>query len=92
MQAAVAVFSIVWCLVVLFFMYRMWKAHKLRIAIMKEDLDQYARLPPYGEMVFKFWRPFSYYSETTPGQTPGQESRSAHINPGEVQTPPSPPG
>jgi hypothetical protein len=51
----------------------MWKAHKFRIAVMKEDLDKYARLPSYAEMVFKFWRPFSHFSEATPEHTPEQE-------------------
>jgi hypothetical protein len=59
--------------VVLLLMYRMWEVHKLRIAIMREDLDRYARLPPYTEMVFKFWRPFSHFSGSTPGHTPEQE-------------------
>ena len=61
MQTAVTVLSIVLCLVVLFLMYRMWKAHELRIGIMKDDLDTYMRLPSHGEMVFKFWRPLSSF-------------------------------
>lgn len=92
MQTAIVAFSIVWCLVVLHFMYRMWKAHKLRIAVMKEDLDRYMRLPPYGEMVFKFWRPFSYFSEPTGGHTPEEESASPDTAPVELKktsTPPS---
>lgn len=63
MQIAVTAFSIVWCLTGLFFMYRMWKAHRLRIDIMKDDLDTYARLPSYGAMVFQFWRPLSSFVE-----------------------------
>jgi hypothetical protein len=73
MENAIAVFSIIWFLVVLLSIYRMWKVHKFRIAVMKEDLDKYARLPSYAEMVFKFWRPFSYFSEATPEHTPEQE-------------------
>ena len=76
MQTAVTVFSVVWCLVVLFFMYRMWKAHELRIGIMKDDLDTYMRLPSYGEMVFKFWRPLSSFIEETPEGTLKEESTS----------------
>ena len=33
----------------------------MRIDIMKDDLDKYMRLPSYGEMVFKFWRPLSFF-------------------------------
>jgi hypothetical protein len=73
METGIAVFSIIWFLVVLLLIYRMWKAHKFRIAVMKEDLDKYARLPSYAEMVFKFWRPFSHFSEATPRHTPEQE-------------------
>lgn len=76
MQTAVTVFSVVWCLVVLFFMYRMRKAHELRIGIMKDDLDTYMRLPSYGEMVFKFWRPLSSFIEETPEGTLKEESTS----------------
>jgi len=73
MDSAIAVFSIVLFLVVLLSIYRMWKVHKFRIAVMKEDLDKYARLPSYAQMVFKFWRPFSHDNEATPGHTPEQE-------------------
>jgi hypothetical protein len=73
METAIAVFSIIWSLVVLLSIYRMWKVHKFRIALMKENLDKYARLPSYAEMVFKFWRPFSHFSGSTPGHTPEQE-------------------
>ena len=76
MQTAVTVFSLVWCLVVLLFVYRMWKAHELRIGIMKDELDTYMRLPSYGEMVFKFWRPLSSFIEETPEGTLEEESTS----------------
>ncbi len=76
METAVTVFSVVWCLVVLFFIYRMWKAHELRIGIMNDDLDTYMRLPSYGEMVFKFWRPWSSFIEETLEGTPEEEATS----------------
>ena len=81
MQTAVTAFAIVWCLTVLFFMYRMWKAHQLRIGIMKEDLDTYARLPSYAEMVFKFWRPLSSFVEESLEDTPPGESASLDSSP-----------
>jgi hypothetical protein len=73
METAISVFAIIWCLLVLSLIYRMWRVHKFRIAMMKEDLDKYARLPSYAEMVFKFWRPFSYFSEATTEHTPEQK-------------------
>ena len=76
MQTAVTVLSIVLCLVVLFLMYRMWKAHELRIGTMKDDLDTYMRLPSYGEMVFKFWRPWSSFIDETLQGTLEEESTS----------------
>ena len=76
MQTAVTVFSLVWCLVVLLFVYRMWKAHELRIGIMKDELDTYMRLPSYGQMVFKFWRPLSSFIEETLEGTMEEESTS----------------
>ncbi len=73
METGIVVFSVVWCVIGVFFMYRMWRAHRFRIAVMKEDLEKYARLPSYAAMVFKFWRPFSYFSEDTPEHPPEQE-------------------
>lgn len=61
MQIAVRVFTVAFCLAWLLFMYRTWTAYRLRIAIMKDDFDLYARLPSLGEMVFKFWRPLSSF-------------------------------
>jgi hypothetical protein len=82
MQTAVTAFAIVWCLAVLFFMmYRMWKAHQLRIGIMKDDLDAYARLPSYAEMVFKFWRPLSSFVEESLEDTPRGEPASLDNSP-----------
>ena len=78
MQTAVTVFSVVCFLVGLFFIYRMSKAHRLRIGIMKDDLDMYARLPSYGKMVFKFWRPLSSFIEEALEDTPEEESTSLH--------------
>jgi hypothetical protein len=54
----------------------MWEAHKLRIGIMKEDLDVYMRLPSYSEMVFKFWRPLSWFVEQTSGDKPEEAAES----------------
>lgn len=65
METAITAISVFWCVAVLFFLYRMWEAHKLRIGIMKEDLDTYMKLPSYGVMVFKFWRPLSWFIERT---------------------------
>ena len=76
METAVTVFSVVWCFVILFFIYRMWEAHKLRIAIMNDDLDTYMRLPSYSEMVFKFWRPWSSFIEETLEGSLEEESTS----------------
>jgi len=76
METAVTVFSVVWCLVVLLFIYRMWKAHELRIGIMKDDLDTYMRLPSYGEMIFKFWIPLSSFIKETLKGTLKEESTS----------------
>ena len=61
METVITVLSAFWCVCVLSLIYRMWIAHKLRIEIMKDDLDKYMRLPSYGEMVFKFWRPLSFF-------------------------------
>ncbi len=76
METVVIAISAVWCVTVLFFIYRMWEAHKLRIGIMKEDLDVYMRLPSYSEMVFKFWRPLSWFVEQTSEDKPGEAAES----------------
>jgi len=72
METAITAFAAVWCVAVLFFIYRMWEAHKLRIGVMKDDLDKYMRLPSYGEMVFKFWRPVSWFIENTSDHEPDE--------------------
>jgi hypothetical protein len=61
MKTAVTVFSLAFCLAWLLFIYRTWKAYRLRIGIMKDDLDAYFRLPSLGAMVFKFMRPLSWF-------------------------------
>ena len=67
MQIAVRVFSAAFCLAWLLFMYRIWKAYRLRIGIMKNDLDVYFRLPSLGVMVLEFWRPLSSFVEEARG-------------------------
>ncbi len=63
MQTAFKVFLVAFCLAWLFFAYRTWKAYRLRIGIMKDNLDMYFGLPSLGVMVFKFWRPLSSFVE-----------------------------
>jgi len=76
METAANVFAVVWCLAGILFMHRMWKAYTMRIAVMKDDLDTYARLPSLGEMVFKFWRSWSSFVEDALEDTPEEESLS----------------
>ena len=73
MQTAIKVLAAVFCLAWLFFIYRVWKAYRLRIGIMKDDLDLYYRLPSLGVMVFRFWRPLSSFVEEATEDTSREE-------------------
>ena len=74
MQTASRVFLVAFCLAWLFFIYRTWKAYRLRIGIMKDDIDLYFRLPSLGVMVFKFWRPLSSFVEEAREDTTEEET------------------
>ena len=74
MQTAFRVFLVAFCLAWLLFIYRTWKAYKLRVGMMKDDLDVYFRLPSLGVMVFKFWRPLSSFVEEAREDNPKEES------------------
>ena len=74
MQTAFGVFLVAFCFAWLLFIYRTWKAYRLRVAIMKDDLDMYFRLPSLGAMVFKFWRPLSSFVEEATEDTSEEES------------------
>jgi len=73
-QTAFRVFLVAFCLAWLFFIYRTWKAYRLRIGIMKDDIDLYFRLPSLGVMVFKFWRPLSSFVEEAREDTTEEET------------------
>ena len=74
MQTAFRVLLVAFCLAWLLFIYRTWKAYRLRVGMMKDDLDVYFRLPPLGVMVFKFWKPLSSFIEEAMEDTPDEES------------------
>jgi len=75
LQTAFKVFLVAFCSAWLIFIYRTWKAYRLRIGIMKDDLDLYFRLPSLGVMVFKFWRPLSSFVEEAREDTSEEESK-----------------
>lgn len=75
MQTAFRAFLVAFCLAWFFFIYRVWRAYRLRVGIMKDDLDMYFRLPSLGVMVFKFWRPLSSFVEEAREDTSEEESK-----------------
>ena len=75
MQTGIRIFAAIFCLAWLFFIYRIWRAYRLRIGVMRDDLDAYFRLPSLGVMVFKFWRPLSSFVDEAREDTSEEESR-----------------
>jgi hypothetical protein len=75
LETAFKVFLVALCSAWLIFIRRTWKAYRLRIGIMKDDLDLYFRLPSLSLMVFKFWRPLSSFVEEAREATRGEESK-----------------
>ena len=74
MQTGIRIFAAIFCLAWLLFVYRIWRAYRLRIGVMRDDLDAYFRLPSLGVMVFKFWRPLSSFVEEAREDHPKEES------------------
>ena len=82
MQIAVSVLSVALFLAWLVFIYRTWKAYKLRIRLMKDDLDAYFGLPSLGVMVLQFWRPLSSFIEEAKQDALEEEAPSHQQKPG----------